>query len=412
MSRLLRLIVPCLAPIAALAQALAPCAPPALTSSLPADLAAYAALYSRCEGDAAYLAAYGTLLLRAGHYAVAADVLERALLLDPRQPEARQAYAQALAHLGQVASAVELAGGEALAASPWSSSLRLTLRAGYDDNLNRATQARGLTLTLPDGPLELPLAASARAQAGGYLGAEIDAEAQRPLAHGQGLALYGRLATRAAAADNDDASVDLAAEVEWPGATTGSSRLGAGWGHYQRAGETLQRYLRLAWRQRLPAAPTACGHQPGVDLDSRWHPQRAPLDYRLLQASYAFVCNDSTAAYVQVSLGREFASGDRPGGDAWRFVLRAQGSLPLRGAARLEGYAQYLSRREDGPYSPLLGDGARLGLDNLYLRLTAQQPIRRHWHGQVSLEYERQAANLALFRLERRALNLGLVRQW
>lgn len=412
MSRALLLIGLCLAPIAALAQAQARCAPPAPTLNLPAALAAYAAVYARCDHDAGYLTAYGILLLRAGHYAAAADVLERALLLDPRQPAARQAYAQVLARLGQGTSAAELADREALATSPWSSSLRLTLRTGYDDNLNRATQARRLTLTLPDGPLELPLAASARAQAGGYLGAEIDAEAQRPLAHGLGFALYGRLATRAAAADNDDASVDLAAEVELPGATTGGSRLGAGWGQYQRAGETLQRYLRLAWRQRLPAAPAACGHQPSVDLDTRWHPQRAPLDYRLLQASYAFVCNDSGVAYVQASLGREFASGDRPGGDAWRFVLRAQGSLPLGRSGRLEGYAQYLGRREDRSYSPLLGDGARLRLDNLYLRLTAQQPIRRHWHGQVSLEYERQAASLTPFELERRALGFALVRQW
>lgn len=410
MTRALLCLGLCLAPIAAFAQASAPCAPPAPTLNLPAALAAYAALYPRCDHDAGYLTAYGALLLRAGHHDTAADVLERALLLDPRHPEARRAYALALARLGQGASAAELAGREVLAASPWSSSLRLTLRAGYDDNLNRATQTRRLTLTLPDGPLELPLAASARAQAGGYLGAEIDAQAQRPLVHGQALALYARLATRAAAADNDDASVDLAAEVDLPGAATGISRLGVGWGQYQRAAETLQRYQRLAWR--LPVAPEACGHQPGVDFDTRWHPQRAPLDYYLLQGSYAFVCNHADAAYVQASLGREFSRNDRPGGDAWRILLRAQGSLPLGRAGRLEAYAQYLGRREDRPYSPLLGHGARLRLDNLYLRLTAQKPLRHHWHGQVSLEYERQTASLAPFELERRALGLALVRQW
>ncbi|PZP49203.1 MAG: hypothetical protein DI596_15860, partial [Azospira oryzae] len=69
---------------------------------------ALASVASQCADHPGYLAYRGAVLNALGRPAEAALLLERALLLDPRRAGAQIDYAEALAALGERASAVAL----------------------------------------------------------------------------------------------------------------------------------------------------------------------------------------------------------------------------------------------------------------------------------------------------------------
>lgn len=416
----------------ALAPRLAPAACPAGPAdpplSLPAELERLAALATRCADDPSFLAWYGALLLEAGRAQTAAELLERALLLDPAHQGARLDYARALRALGETAAARALlaqvgarpdlppAAARVLhdllampEAAAWRTRTQFTLRSGYDDNLNRATEARSLVLTLPGGWLDLPLAADSRARAGSFAAAELDHTAEAPLGHASELRLYGRLSARYARDRNDDTAADLLVYLgrRQPART---HHFGLGGGLQQWQGRPLQRSLRLSWRAQPNDSP--CGLTPGTDLEARHHPTRAALDYTLLMASAAWACAGDRPWTLQWSVGRELAGDERPGGGAWRATVRGELRLPLAGGRRVALAVQLAHRRDDASYSPWLEGGARLRLSAFNLRLDAAQPLAAGWQVVFTLEYDRQAANLALFDHHRRAISIGLVRLW
>lgn len=384
-------------------------APP--DESLVLDAQRLESLAAHCETDAAYLAWRGAALLRLGRLGEAADLLERALLIAPDHPGARRDYARALLALGERAAAQTLLDGPGASLAPpflahWQWQGRLDLAAGHDSNLNRATAANVLSLTLPGGALDLPLAPESRARAGGFYRLEGELAARRGLADGAGLELLGRLAARrapAAHADLDQA--DFLALLRRPRETGGewSAHLGLGVLRWQ--GETIQRSLRGGLRFAA-AGSGSCRPGGGLDLEDRRHPGQPALDHRSLQADLVWLCDGARPWLVQLAGARELAS-SRPGGDAWRLGGRALALWPL-GSGRLEGEARLNLRREDGPYSPLLENGKRLASAALALRLSWRRPLAPNLELGVSLEAERQRASLALFDLDRRVVALGL----
>lgn len=370
-----------------------------------------ASLAARCGGDADYLAWRGAVLLALGRAGEAADLLERALLIAPEHPGARRDYARALLALGERAAAHTLLAGLALTPAPtypavWQGQGRLRAAIGHDSNLNRATAANALTLTLPGGALDLPLAPESRARAGSFYRLEGELAARRALSDGAGLELLGRLtARRTPAAHADLDQVDFLALLRWPRAPGGewSAHLGVDALRWQ--GETLQRNLRGGLRV-FAAQVGGCRPGGGVDLEMRRHPGQEALDHHSLQADAVWLCEGARPWLVQLAGAREFASA-RPGGEAWRLGARVLGHWPLA-SSRLEGEARLNLRREDGPYSPLLENGQRLASATLALRLEWRRPLAPQLELGLTLEAERQRASLALFDLDRHAVALGL----
>lgn len=402
------------------------------------DLVVYeaqlAARVATCAHDASFLAWHGALLNRLGRFQAAADQLERALLLDPRLMGARIDYAEALAATGQAEAARQLlqevlhqpgippAIAGAIARSlgqvqdtgrGWQRTGSFTLRAGYDSNLNRATHATSLALTLPGGEVVLPLDEKSRAHSGASHLVEMQGQAVRRLDNGQHLHLYGELRQRISpgVSGMDTIQADFAALWRQPyGATRNERSLVLAAGNLTYGGHEVYRYLRLSLARDWGKIQI-CQPYVGVDAEQRGYPGNPLLDHRFLQLQSTWVCGNSHPFNLQFGLGREQADGARPGGNAWRLGARITALRPL-GAGQVEGELRYGLRNDDDAYSPLLGGGAVLRVHSLGGRVEYRQNLTPAWQALVSLDAGAQYANLALFDLRNIAVHAGVRLRW
>lgn len=404
------------------------------------DLPAYEALLAAravtCTHDAAFLAWHGAVLNRLGRFQAAADQLERALLIDPRLMGARIDYADALAATGQpeaarqllrevlnqpdIPSAVAGAIARSLARSQvresdgeWHGTGSLTMRAGHDSNLNRATSAASLALTLPGGEFVLPLDERSRARSGASHLVEMQGQAVRRLEGGQHFHLYGELRQRysPAVSGMDTTQADFAALWRLPyGATRNERSLALAGGNLTYGGQEVYRYLRLS-AARDWGRVEVCQPYVGVDAEQRDYPGSPQLNHRFLQLQSTWVCGNNFPLNLQFGVGREQADGDRPGGNAWRLAARLTTLRPL-GAGQVEAELRYGLRHDDDAYSPLLGGGAVLRVHSLNGRVEYRQNLTSAWQALVSLETSAQYANLALFDLRNVAIHTGLRLRW
>lgn len=403
----------CLAVLAGAACACTPTEPPP-GQTLADHERQLAARAAECADNADYLAWHGAVLLALGQVAAAAERLERALLLDPQHPRARRDYARALAAMGAVAAARELepeASGAALAtaAGPrWRLGGELAFALGHDSNLNNAPRAEQLTLTLPDGPLTLPLRPEARARSAPFVQAAARLEAQRALPGGAGLLLLGRLDTRQAPAGEARDQGDFNAIWQWP-ADLGLWSAHAGLGTLRWRADDVETSTRLGLRHIRPIVPD-CALALGGEATWRRFPAARTLDHTQYALSTAWLCDGRTPWSAQLAIAREDAAA-RPSGDAWRLGGLLGGARPFA-HGRLEYQLRLLWRREAQGQSPLLANGAPLSSTSLALRLSYRQPLAARWALDASLEAERQQANLPLYRLRREALALALVYTW
>lgn len=384
-----------------------------------------------CQDDPAFLAWHGALLLASGRPGAALEVLERALLLAPEHQGARLDYARALAALGQGQAAQELiaeirarpdlperprAELAALVPPPREERLRpqLTLKGGVDSNLNYASAASQITLTLPEGAIALPVERKSRARSGSFLQAELELAGQRAIGAGKRLELYGRLSERLTPAEAglEQSQLELAALLRQQADDHERIYLAA-LGATRWDGLVVQRQARLGLRRNWQAMPSDPRCTPGAGLDLEWraHPGSPSLDYRYLQGAAALSCNGDRPWSAQIALGREFAD-DRPGQGANRLMLRGLSHVPLAGGARLELEGRLNLRREDAPFSPLLAGGARLATVGYAARIEWARPLTARRELALGLVLERQQANVPLFDLSRHALYVAWQQRW
>lgn len=160
---------------------------------------------SFCLDDAAFLATLGALLLEDGDATQALVWLERAVMLDPDSLGARVDLAFALAELGQPGALQEISDqlrnradmpaalrarlypaerqsafalpfvrlGHALR-KEWSAQAEISVLTGHEGNLDRSPSLSELTLTLPDGPLTLPVESQPRSGAASTAAAALE----------------------------------------------------------------------------------------------------------------------------------------------------------------------------------------------------------------------------------------------
>jgi len=417
-----------------------------------------ASLASECGRHAGYLAYRGAVLNALGRHEQAALLLEQALLFDPARAGAQIDYAEALAALGDAASAAALLRDvaarpdvppalrpqlalrlsavealqrlDALAAmqpgapaslaqgwhAGWQSSGTLALKLGRDGNLNSAPARDALTLTLPDGDAVVQLADRFRPRAGSVARIEGSGQWVRPLAGGSALQFYADARARASpsASDTSYQQIQAGGAWSWPLATDagGLATLGASTNQLRYGGAELYRALRLSASRDwyLIGRGGDCRPSLGLEGEARRYPSAAELEGRFLGLSAGLACNLGVDRVVLAARrGADTAQADRPGGNQRQFDLRLVWSRPLAGG-RLGADLLWYRQRDESGYSPLLDNGAARRVERATLNLEYSYPLAMApgWALLGSVERLAQRSNLDLFDISGSAFYLGL----
>lgn len=386
----------------------------------------------QCERDPGFLAGWGAVLNALGRPREAADVLERALLLQPEHMAARFDYAEALAGMGDVAAARALT-DDLLARQDLPGTLRprlltqrdrwqqtgwltrrsLTFRAGYDSNLTSASSSDTLTLTLPTGNVNLMIDPRYRPKAGMTLLGELHGEASRRLAAGRGLYLFADMRQRETvpALGADSTQLDASALLTAPLAQ-GELQTSVNASTLDYGGNALFRSVRGVMAYGRPVA----GCQPRAEAEVEWrhYPAVPLLDGVFTGVAGGWVCSSAdtlTRFTAMVRLGVDTAESARPGGNQRRADMRLTYTQPL-GDGQLEADA-YLSRQHDqSGYSPLLDNNAARQITRLSLRAEYLYPLAPHWLLLTRAELNHQHAAQPLFSVKGQAVTVGIRYHW
>lgn len=392
-------------------------------------------LAAACGKSAAFLAYRGAVLLALGRASEAAAQLELALLYSPDQPVAQIDYARALTQLGDLSSAAALwrsllaradlpphLRGEiearlgALARIPaesavWRHRREVSLRVGYDSNLNSASSAQDVTLTYPGLEVTLPILPAAQPVDGAAAWMDARWQASRAFAGQREVDVRAELRLRGSHVSGvsfRQADVEANGHQRVAG---GLWTLSAGAGDVVFGGahltQTLRGSLLRSW------IGTDCAHRAGVETEWRQYPSNRELEGRYLGVSAAFGCR-AIGPYgfsLVARAGMDEPVHTRAGGgqtraDARAQVSRAWGDRTLQAALGWQG-----SRDREG-YSPLLGGGARRSIDRLTFNAEWTQPVYPGWLGVAALEVLQQRSNLALFALRGSSIQVGVKRVW
>jgi hypothetical protein len=416
-----------------------------LLPAVPAPLRAATLLQAEQEARQAY--AEATAALAAGRLDEAELLLERVLMLMPEHAEARLDFALLLARRGQPEAARELIVGLAQdprtpaafrprllelaasvaalappapgangrapqatspsatpAASPataptgltappqWRAELAL---AGSTNPLAR-TGAEGVVITLPDGPVALPL--TTRPEAGAVASASL---------------LYLR----------GQGGVELSVQHMDRSAAATAARATA-WGPLP-VGKAQSLPLQFQWQLQTVRGFDATSRHTATLAAASAAPGPIAPTWRLALGAYAEPAQDErghflrlehrmgtpgpAALQAQASLERS-ASSTRPQG-YWRLNLAVEAPLPLL-SPRTRLQAQFSAQDDTHPYSPLLENNALRRLRTASLGLEHLQPLgTRHalaWRAFAA----RRTGNLSLFNFQDVGAQLALVRQW
>lgn len=401
-----------------------------------------------CMDDAYFLSVYGALLLDDGDTEQAVLWLERSLLLEPDNLGAQADFAIALAMAGEPGPVRALAaawrsrsdlpaalqarleavadpssryalpavrlGMLAAARARSATQGELSVLGGYESNLDRSPRLTELTITVPGGPIVLPV--EGRPRSGLTMLASLSA--QWAYAPGEPwvvrVGASGSARTSRAHPQTDWQQRELAGSVHygsgrWAAQLDGSAAWVSG-----PLGEPF-RQTRLAMAAGRGIG--ACRLRAGLESERRMHRDSRPLDARYHGSVVGMHCGLGTADWSGALLLRRGDDvpddPDRPGGrqriDGAGLHLR--GSLP--GNVRVEAGWRVTKTRDATGYSDLLDNGA---IRDMRLRqLTAQAALPLPIEGlDLLLQWQAavQRSNLALFRYRAETAYAGLRYLW
>lgn len=405
-----------------------------------------------CIDDALFLASFGALLLENEEPGRALEWLERSLLLDPGNLGARADHALALAALGEPEALLQLAAEwrgrsdipPALAAKllpelgqaglswrnvrlggverrRWGLQGEVQLLGGHESNLDRSPKLSELTLTIPEGPLTLPVLSEPRRGSALYGSAVLQlGYAVRPrLILRSGLSLSARQS--AAQPGTDWSQVQWNAEMEYRGADwSADGELGLSWS----SGPLSEPYQSQRMAANLRRRVSACEARVGALHDRREQETTRLLDASAQVLQLGLDCPlpalpKAGAWRLSLTLAGgedEPRSGDRPGGLQ---KLRSAG-LRLVGqpseSTRLELHWQHRNLKDEQGYSPLLENNAIRRLQQRQAAAEISLALDQHgWQGwTASLQWQQftQRSNLPLFSFQARSVYAGLRWRW
>lgn len=295
----------------------------------------------------------------------------------------------------------------------------VTVRQGYDQNLNGATRATEVNLSFPVGNVLLGLHPLSRARRGQFTHIEWLFGQQYNFSSSHQLLFQGSLRTRHAPQEND---TDFG-QGEWHAISRWASgdiqhefRLGGGRIYYDR--QFLFQSRRFGYGIGLKTANSECVKRIGVDLEYREYAIQSELDHRVSSFQSEYTCDGPSPWGWQVGLGKEQstianARQDRPGGSTLRLDFRTyrRDWLTYFGI-QSDGWIDselILGRSQDeSGYSPLLERGARRVLNRINARADLVFPLNPSWQLLLSGEYSRQQSNLALFDTRNFVVSAGM----
>jgi len=354
-------------------------------------------------------------------YAEAADLLERALMLNPDTPNALIEYQKAL--LGMQVKQTQVTISHSLRSmlkSNWHVSKQLYAKIGASDNLNRAPSSRDIPITLAGESINVLLTQDQRPKSG--QGIEV----------GVMLDGYSRL--------NSTAELSVTAEVLQRAATE------SGFTHYQWG------KLATSWLQELPVGRqivwglaadiinyrneppfyvlqgtmryiferhAQCQRQLGFDIQRQGQQKTAVFDGQYIGGLVAINCHQKNASYaLQVSMGRDQASDERLGGDQVKKRLQLTHAWNVGDVISndvLKTTFSYYQQKEQQGYSLALNNGSKKEIERLDITAAYQfpfKPLGKGWVGTVEMQWIKQQSNIILFETESTEIWFGLAKNW
>lgn len=345
--------------------------------SLKASLRQAQALASVCDTRPDYHAHLGALLMQDGQNQQAANALEKALLLDSDQPGAQLDYAQALAVLGEKASAQQLINqviqrpdidpglrqwlqsawaGEAVPGRAWTWSQMLQSTVGHESNLSSATHANAITLYLSNGPVLVPLDDTAKPQSGLGMKQLLALQGQSP-AGMPDLRLSLALQTRHTNKVQDHHLLAVTTTYVKP---MGLGQLHLRWdGHHfhQRNSSTTQEQGPTI-QYHFVSTPIPCRWRVGLGSMSQEFQGNSVLDGRTHSARLEASCKHAQAAETHwgLSTAQDRANDpQRPGGDKTRYDWSVRHERTV-GQAATHAWFKQTHTQDSERFSPLTGD--------------------------------------------------------
>lgn len=430
----LRHAVPLLAMLCAVpvAQACGPLPAPG-TQAPAAHLQQLQTLEPRCLHSAAYYRSLAQAWLATGQAPLALEAWERALLLEPDHPGTQLDYAQTLLTLGDTQSAQHLLQQlqarpdlpahlqpllqQQLAqlqaqqqAGPWAQRLTASGAVVADSNLNNAPASNSLTLTLPQGNVNMPLANSYQRQGGVAQQLQAQWVALRPVGPQlwvlQAEARQRHHAQAAHRYTHADASATWLqapdAPQQWLARASASTLY---WG-----GQHLYRSLRGGVQHQWQL-PGSCRWALGADWEGRQYPHATSLNGQYSGLNTSWHCQTPGQQWqVQLRAGQDVGNqATRPGGHYQQQELRLAWQKRW-GQQQLVADYQLALQQDSTGYSPLLQANAPRQQQRHALGLEWSAPVAAGsaWQWYTSLEVSRQHSNLGPFATARNALGVGL----
>lgn len=404
---------------------------------LPPDTTAETALSAlrtmgpQCYKDGAFLYELGRLLNQTRQYAEAIDPLEGALLHQPDHWPSQLEYAIALEGTGDHHSALGLLQIlqqnpaidntirqqiESLMHKPQPSTKNMqlgtvSLAAGYDSNLLRRTSQSQFVLTTPIGPLPVTLSDDQLPIAGTYLLANASYDigwASSPNTQWR-LSLAGSHRTSANLPIADQGQLGLilvrsAIDARGP-------YLLAQYQALTRAAAPALRQTQLGLGYDLTAGPNGgCRQRLGLEYQHLAYPQSPEVNGHY--AGLVSITNcPPWGLQFQISAGKDQQNqADRPGG--------AQSQVSARVAKHVYWETTQLAleweatRTQDhAGYSPLLQDNARRRVSRQAYRLECSWTLNKV-NPYISIEWQDQRSNIAMFESKARLLAVGVRASW
>lgn len=403
-----------------------------------------------CIDHAPFLGLLGGLLLEEGDPSQALIWIERSLLLEPDNPGTQASLALVLAELGQPLALQELRQawrGRAdlppalrsrlfpsqqppLYALPnvrlgqpersrWGATADASVVTGHEDNLDRSPRLSELTLTVPEGPLVLPVSSQPRRGAATLLSGSFQtAYAPSPsTVLRTGLSASARSAPSQHETDWQQLQWVFNASQSWNGVRA-QIEVSSAWF----TGKLGEPYRLQRLSVGADAALGPCRLRLSADNEGRTQSRTDSLDASANGAGLSLSCSlDEAQDWTATVIAREGRdkprSADRPGG-AQRLTsygLRLTGTLGW--GTRLEATVRRGASGDSTGYSPLLQDNAVRQLNLTQTSIDLAYPLpwgNAAYRLELLLQWQsaHQRSNLPLFDYRAQSVYGGLRWAW
>ena len=405
---------------------------------------------NRCQQDVPYLAAAAQWLNEQQQYEEGLLDAERALLLDPAHvpawiefalsqaalgaPEAGlnallQAKDQATAQLATVPDgrtegpnhAVQIA-----RLTQWVAEIDHLLRSqsqpvsdeptralnafvGYDSNFYGGPSSSQLELTLPTGPVLLPVPAGLEPQKGSFTGLQITQSGAvqgsplwRYTLQAQGKTLFNRLSERILSFQGNAERFDRVTRGQFASAGVAASYMGSKLVTSQVQGAV----------GRETAALWDCQLRLGAEAQLRRYPQSAGLDGNYLGVMQEGACPNGWSWQARLGQDRPKTPAERAGGIQYQFGLQLGKSFQLDNQKALKTQLNLWRQTDQMGYSALLSNNAPRRINRGTLRLEYQWNLKKPSVHYLVFEQTLQRSNLTLFKSENTVIKYGIRGLW